>query len=90
MTSLFNHLRSKVLGCSTVGRPGLSLVLFDEIRPTEISELNSTVSINENVLRLDVSMDNRGILRMAVRDSTNYFSKVLGCHWLLEPTFTLQ
>lgn len=50
------HLRREVVERAAKGLSYVSILLL-EVRPTEISELDVLILVEENVLRLDVSMD---------------------------------
>ena len=89
MACLLDHLWGKVLGSTAIGSSSLGLICLDEVGPSEISQFDSAISINEDVLRLDVSVDDRRILCVAVLDGTDYFTKVLGGDRLLKSAFAL-
>lgn len=90
MTSLLDHLWSKILGRTTVSSPSLGFVFSDKVRPAEISELDCAIPVQENVLGFDISMDNRRVLSVTVLDGAYNFSKILGGYGLLESAFSFQ
>ena len=62
MATLADHLRCKILRSTAIGH---SLFRFiEEVRPAEVSKLDGVLSIKQDVLRLDISMNNRRVLRM--------------------------
>lgn len=89
VTSLLDHL-----GCEVLGRPAVSLslliVIAELIRPAEVSQLDRTVAIKQDVLRLDVSMNDRRVETMQVLASRDHFSQILGGNTLTESAFPLD
>jgi len=85
---LLDHLGSQVLRRTTVGKslPGL----VEEVGPAEVGQLNSTIGIKQNVLRLNVTMNDGWLHRVQVHTRRNHFAKILRGNSLRESSLSLQ
>ena len=82
MTASLNDLGSEILWCpaETVGAIGLLDALLGE---AEVSYLNMSLSIKNDVLRLEVSIDY--IFSMQGTNSDNHFCGIKFCALFIEP-----
>lgn len=88
MAALANHFRCKVLGGATVRHP--LTVLVEEVRPAEVCKFNRFLRIKKNVLRLDVSVDDRRVHRVEILAGLDHLTDELGGNSFGESTFPLE
>ena len=88
MTALSDHFRCQVLGRTAIGH---SLAVFvEKVGPAEVCELHSILGVQQDILRLDVSMNNGRLLRVQILAGFDDLADELGRYSLIEPTFTLK
>ena len=75
MARLLDHLRRQILWCSAVRQP--PIVIIEIVGPPEVSHLDDTVGVQQNVLRLDVSMDDRRVQGVKIIYSRYALSEIL-------------
>ena len=88
MTALTDHFGGEVFWCSAIGHP--LTVLIEEIGPAEVSKFDRVLCVEQDVLRLDVSVDDWRVLVVQVLDCFNYFSDELSGDALREATLALE
>lgn len=74
-----NHFRREIIESAAVSLP-FRVDLFDKVGPTKICQFHNPVSIDQNILRLDVSVNN--VLLMDVDQSFDDLLDVLGSLFL--------
>ena len=88
VTRLGDHLWCKIFRSSTIGHTLRTLV--EEVRPSKISDLHCPFGVEQDVLRLDISVDDRRVHGVKIFNGSNDFPKILGCHALRESTLPLK
>lgn len=73
MAGLVYHFWRQVFRRSAVGDP----LLFEEVAPAKISELDPSFLVDQNILRLDVAMDDGRIQRVEVLDRADQLAHEL-------------
>ena len=60
MTTLTNHLGSKILGRTAVCHS--FSILVEKVRPAKVRQLDSFISVKQDILRLDITMNDGRVL----------------------------
>ena len=85
---MVDHLRSQVLRGTAISQP--CAIFVKEIRPSEIGQLHGAICIQQNVLRLNVSMNNWWIHSVQILARGDYLPEILARYALGESAFTFQ